>query len=126
MCFVRLNAKADDACRADPCPNISSRIMRGTPRRPVARFDDDPRVCACGYARPLPHTPGSPTGLATSGGAWYAGFPLRLVSLEQLQAFVPVNLEDPGRPQSKASQCCAISYVKALFRFTHRLGCLKG
>ena len=46
--------------------------------------------------------------------------PLRLVSLEQPQAFVPVNLKEPARPLSKASQCRAISSVKALFRFAHR------
>jgi len=51
--------------------------------------------------------------------------PLRLVSLEQPQAFVPVNLKEPARPLSKASQCRAISSVKALFRFAHRIRYLK-
>ena len=51
--------------------------------------------------------------------------PLRLVSLEQPQAFVPVNLKEPARPLSKASQCRAISSVKALFRFALLIGYLK-
>ena len=51
--------------------------------------------------------------------------PLRHVSLEDLQAFAPVNLTDRPRPLSKASAGRAISSIKALFLFAHRIGYLK-
>lgn len=48
--------------------------------------------------------------------------PLKYVTLEELQAFSPVNLKDAARPLSQASQGRAIASVKALLSFAHRLG----
>jgi integrase/recombinase XerD len=87
--------------------------------------DDDPRVVRMW----LSHTGATHSRIAhrTDDIRWrmVCRTPLRLVSLEQMQAFVPANLKDPARPLSKASQGRAIPSVKALFRFAHRIGYLK-
>jgi integrase/recombinase XerD len=92
---------------------------------PGGATDDDTRVVRMW----LRHTAATHTRIAygTDYIRWrmFCRTPLSLVSLEQLQAFVPVNLKDPARPLSKASQCRAISSVKALFRFALLIGYLK-
>jgi integrase/recombinase XerD len=51
--------------------------------------------------------------------------PLRYVTLEELQMFCPVNLNDAACALSPASQGRAIASVKALLSFAHRLGYLQ-